>query len=106
MYFRKRLYKSIGIQLSAFDHQQDSYFGLTKYDARQQNLYSNLVYQSRIKSMVHKFKAGLSFLYDHYKEQLSTSYYDRKEVVPGAFAEYTFKPNEKLDVSSRHPCRP
>ncbi|MGN6400514.1 MAG: TonB-dependent receptor domain-containing protein, partial [Flavisolibacter sp.] len=96
--FPEKMYKSIGLQVSAFDHQQDSYFGLTKYDAEQKNFYSNLIYQSRIKSDVHKFKTGISFLYDDYKEQLNITPYDRTEVVPGAFAEYTFTPSEKLDV--------
>lgn len=96
--FPEKMYKSIGLQLSAFDHKQNAYFGLTKYDARQKNFYSNLIYQSRIGSDVHKFKTGLSFLYDTYNEQLNTTPYDRNEVVPGAFAEYTYTPNEKLDV--------
>ena len=96
--FPEKMYKSIGLQLSAFDHNQDAYFGLTTYDARQKNFYSNLIYQSRIGSDAHKFKTGLSFLYDQYKEQLKATPYDRTEVVPGAFAEYTFTPNEKWDV--------
>ncbi|MBD0284969.1 MAG: TonB-dependent receptor, partial [Flavisolibacter sp.] len=96
--FPEKMYKSIGLQASTFDHNQDAYFGLTKYEARQKNVYSNLIYQSRIHSDVHKFKTGLSFLYDGYKEQVNATPYDRTEVVPGAFAEYTFTPNEKLDV--------
>jgi len=96
--FPEKVYKSIGLQLSAFDHNQDAYFGLTTYDARQRNFYSNLIYQSRIKSDVHKFKTGLSFLYDGYKETLNAMPFDRTEIVPGAFAEYTYAPNEKLDV--------
>lgn len=96
--FPEKMHKSIGLQLSAFDHNQDAYFGLTKYDARQRNFYSNLIYQSRIGSDKHKFKTGISFLYDQYKEQLKATPYDRTEVVPGAFSEYTFAPNEKLDV--------
>src|SRR5215203_2810480 len=96
--FPEKMHKSIGLQVSAFDHHQDSYFGLTKYDARQKNFYSNLIYQSRIGSDAHTFKTGLSFLYDQYKEQLNASSYDRTEAVPGAFAEYTYTPNENLDV--------
>ena len=46
--FPEKKYKSIGLQLSAFDHQQDSYFGLTAYDAKQNNFYANLIYQSII----------------------------------------------------------
>ncbi|RYY45773.1 MAG: TonB-dependent receptor, partial [Chitinophagaceae bacterium] len=96
--FPEKMHKSIGLQLSAFDHNQDSYFGLTGYNASQKNFYSNLIYQSRIGSDVHKFKTGLSLLYDAFKEQLKNTPYNRTEVVPGAFAEYTYAPNEKLDV--------
>ncbi|MGN6164119.1 MAG: TonB-dependent receptor domain-containing protein [Flavisolibacter sp.] len=96
--FPEKIYKSVGLELSAFSHQQYSYFGLTKYDARQKNFYSNLIYQSRIQSDAHKFKTGISFLYDNYKERLNVTPYNRTEVVPGAFAEYTFTPSEKLDV--------
>lgn len=96
--FPEKMYKSIGLQLSAFDHKQDAYFGLTKYDAQQKSFYSNLIYQSRIGSDKHKFKTGLSFLYDQYKETLKATPYDRTEVVPGAFTEYSFAPNGKWDV--------
>ena len=96
--FPEKMHKSIGLQLSAYDHNQDSYFGLKRYDARQKNFYSNLIYQSQIGSEVHQFKTGLSFLYDGYQEQLNATPYNRTEVVPGAFTEYTFTPNEKLNI--------
>lgn len=98
--FPEKMHKSIGLQLSAFDHRQDAYFGLTSYDARQNNFYANLIFQSRILSDKHKFKTGLSFLYDQYDEMVNVDQYERKEIVPGAFAEYTFSPNEKLDIVS------
>jgi outer membrane receptor for ferrienterochelin and colicins len=96
--FPEKLYKSIGFEVSAFDHQQDSYFGMTTYDARQRNLYSNLIYQSQLGSEAHQIKTGVSFLYDHYNEQLNATDFKRTEVVPGAFAEYTFKYNNKFDL--------
>jgi len=96
--FPEKMYRSIGFEISAFDHNQDSYFGMTSYDARQKNVYSNLIYQSQIKSEAHQIKAGLSFLYDDYDEQLNAARFLRTEVVPGAFAEYTFKYKTKLDI--------
>lgn len=96
--FPEKTYKSVGLQLSTFRHEQDSYFGKTIYNADQDNFYSNLIYQSRIHSEAHQFKAGLSFVYDGYKEQLNNTPYNRKEAVPGAFAEYTYTYKEKLDV--------
>jgi len=96
--FPDKMYKSIGFQVSAFDHDQDSYFGLKTYNANQKNFYSNLIYQTQIKSEANQLKAGLSFLHDDYNEQLNTANYKRTETTPGGFAEYTFKYKTKLDV--------
>jgi outer membrane receptor for ferrienterochelin and colicin len=46
----------------------------------------------------HKFKTGVSFSYDKYNEDFNLKNYKRKEVVPGAFFEYIFKPNDKFDL--------
>ncbi len=94
--FPEKKYKSIGLQLAAIDHQQDSYFGLTKYDGRQKNFYSNLIYQSIINNTNHKFRTGVSFSYDQYDENFNTTNYKRKEIVPGAFFEYTYDYQTKL----------
>ena len=94
--FPEKKYKSIGLQVAAISHDQKSYFGLTTYNGKQQSFYSNLIYQSIINSTAHKFRAGASFLYDKYHEDFKASRYQRTEIVPGAFIEYTFTPNEKF----------
>ena len=96
--FPQKKYQSIGLQLSAYQHRQQSFFGLTTYDGSQKNVYANLIYQSIIGNTAHKFKTGLSFLHDTYKEQYNTLQFNRKEVVPGAFFEYTYSPSPKWDV--------
>lgn len=96
--FPEKKYKSIGLQLSAFDHKQDSYFGMTVYNGRQKNFYANLIYQSIIGSTTHKFRTGLSFLSDNYNELYNTSRFKRTENVPGSFFEYTFTPVEKFNI--------
>ena len=96
--FPEKIYKSIGLQLSAISHEQDSYFGLTRYDARQKNFYSNLIYQSIINNTAHKFRTGLSFLYDNYNELYKADRYQRTEIVPGGFFEYTYSYLEKLSI--------
>jgi len=96
--FPGKKYKSIGLQLSAFDHQQDSYFGLTSYNAEQNNLYANLIYQSIIGSTAHKFRTGLSFVSDKYNEDFKSLNFKRTETVSGAFLEYTFTPTEKFNI--------
>jgi outer membrane receptor for ferrienterochelin and colicin len=86
------------LQLNASDFQQASYFGLTNYNAKQQSFYTNLIYQSIINSTIHKFRTGLSFQYDKYKEDYKLSNFARKEIVPGTFFEYTYTPNDKLSM--------
>lgn len=96
--FPQKKYKSIGLQLSGFDHQQNSYFGMTTYNAHQQNFYANLIYQSIINTTIHKFRTGLSFQYDKYDEDFKLNNYTRTEAVPGAFFEYTYTPSTRFDV--------
>ncbi len=89
-------YKSVGLILSGTRYDNDSYYGLTKYTGTQNSMYANLIYQNIIRSPVHKFRTGLSLINDDYKEQINADNFDRKEVVPGAFIEYTYAPSEKL----------
>ena len=96
--FPEKKYKSIGLQLSAFNHQQDSYFGLTTYNAEQSNFYSNLIYQSIIGNSSHKFRTGLSLTADRYNEFFKTETFKRNEIVPGAFFEYTYTLDEKFSA--------
>ena len=96
--FPQQKFKSIGLQFNASDYQQDSYFGLTNYNANQQSFYTNLIYQSIINSTIHKFRTGFSFQYDKYNEDYNLNSYVRKEIVPGTFFEYTYTPNDKWSV--------
>jgi len=94
--FPNRPYASLGLQVSAFQHDQDARFGERPYDAGQQSAYANLIYQSRIVDTRHTFKTGLSFQYDRLDEQLNEQSFERKEAIPGAFFEYTYEPGEKM----------
>ena len=93
-------YASLGFQLAVVDHDQESRFGLRSYDARQQSLYANTIYQGIFSSTAHQYRTGLSFSMDWVDEQLSDSQFERKEMVPGGFFEYTFKPDEKFTFVS------
>jgi outer membrane receptor for ferrienterochelin and colicins len=88
--FENKPYASMGFQLSGLVHRQDSYFGLTDYLADQESLYANLIYQSILGSTNHQYRAGLSFQADSYDETVGAEQYQRNELVPGAFLEYTF----------------
>ncbi len=102
--FTGKPYKSIGLQLSAVRHEHDSYFGFNVHEAEEKSIYANLIYQSIIGTTNHKFKTGVSFLYDDFQESFENSIlpinfdgsffnalsFDRTEVVPGIFAEYNY----------------
>ncbi|MFI5186876.1 MAG: carboxypeptidase-like regulatory domain-containing protein [Chitinophagales bacterium] len=96
--FPRKKYKSFGWQLASFQHRQDSYFGLTTYNAKQNNFYSNFIYQSIIGTTANKFRTGLSFVYDQYKENFRNENYNRNEIVPGAFFEYTYTHSETFSA--------
>jgi outer membrane receptor for ferrienterochelin and colicin len=113
--FAGKPYKSVGLQLSGVKHEHESYYGLNLHDGEEKSFYANLIYQSIIGNTSHKFKSGLSFLYDDYSEILSIDQgiyledgtntiftfieqFDRKEMVPGAFFEYTYDNLKKFSA--------
>lgn len=85
------------------DHTQDSYYGLKLYNARQQSLFVNYIYQSIFgNNPGQMYSAGMSLNYDRYDEDFRDRVtsgeagvltglvnFKREERVPGAFFEYT-----------------
>jgi outer membrane receptor for ferrienterochelin and colicins len=88
------------LKASAFSQQQASYFGITKYDANQQNAYAQLRYELNY-GKAHDLKTGVSYRHLHIEEDidfvensLGRTYdgaYERTEHIPGAFAENTLR---------------
>ena len=91
--------QSIGIINSFTMHEQDSEFGMKSFEGKQVSTYSNLMFASFIGTTAHRYTTGVSFTYDNY----DTFYLDslsfnntprtslgRTEIVPGAYAEYTY----------------
>ncbi|HKR03279.1 MAG TPA: TonB-dependent receptor [Bacteroidia bacterium] len=96
--FPTKEYQSVGLQVSAINHDQNSYFGLKKYEGNEKSLYTNLLMQSIIGSTQHKFRTGISFMLDKYEERLDSLQLNRYEKIPGAFFEYTYDDFKKLAV--------
>ncbi len=94
--FPQKKYKSIGLIASLTDYYQEAKFGNTNYTGKQQTAYSNLIYQSIIGNTNHKFRTGLSILYDNYNEKFNTQTYKRSEIVAGTFFEYTWTATPQL----------
>ncbi len=97
--FKGRPYQSIGWMNQFNYNEQKSYFGLRTYDAEQRTYYSNLIFESIFSNTAHKYKTGLSFLYDHYDELYNLMNFKRDETVPGAFFEYTYSGNKLTMVA-------
>lgn len=98
--FSQKKYQSIGFQYAINFNNQDAYFGTTTYSGKEQSAYGNLIYQSIIGNTDHQFKTGLSFLWDHFDEQYEITTYQREELIPGSFFEYSFIPSKKLSLLS------
>lgn len=98
--FPSKPFSSLGFQLSGMTHLQDGFFGRRIYNASQQSLYSNLIYQGILGNTNHQFRTGASFQYDNYDEALSTMIFLREEIVPGAFFEYTYNYIDRFTVVS------
>ena len=95
---KEKPYQSLGFQAKVSRHEQDAYFGINDYVAGQNTVYSNLIFQSIFRNTAHKYKTGLSFIYDDYSEALGMGNFEREEIVPGAFFEYTYEYLDKFTL--------
>jgi len=87
-------HQNIDFQVAFSNHDQDSYFGQNIYDISHDSFYSTAIYSSIISDSRHKFKTGLNFTYDSYKEttvvKLNELKYNRSENSIGSFFEYNY----------------
>lgn len=89
---------SIGLIGAMRRHEQNYMFGLKGYSGIQDYGYFNAIYQTYVGNTQHTFKTGASMVYDKYDEVYNDSAYNREEIVPGAFAEYTYNNGEYFSV--------
>ncbi len=96
--FPNKRYNSIGSQWGYTRHVQEAVIGHRVYNGTQASAYGNWIYRSIIGDTRHQYFAGLSFRYDDYRENLDLDTFDRKEIIPGAFFEYTYKPDDRITL--------
>jgi outer membrane receptor for ferrienterochelin and colicin len=77
-------------------HDQETFFGLRDYTARQNSFYNNLIYQSYIGNTSHSYTTGISYIYNDYDNLLSDSAFALTESVPGVYFQYTYNQDEKF----------
>lgn len=96
---------SLGWIVSGSWHNQDGMFGHRLYNGLQKNIYSNLIFETKLGEH-HKLSTGLSINYDKYDELLISNLlssmilpnYNIKddELVSGAYAEYSLHLHDKF----------
>src|SRR5690606_64634 len=96
--FPENRHRSIGLQISTTAFDQVSQYGTREYQADQKGFYANLIYQDILGTVEHKYRAGISTQWDRYAELYRGLRFNREEIVPGAFVEYTYSPSSSFDV--------
>jgi len=89
--------RSVAVQSAVSSYETNSTFGLRDYNATEQSFYTNFLYMDIIKNTNHKIISGISIQGDNVDEHFVDTSFKRTEIVPGAFAEYTYA---SLDVFS------
>ncbi len=96
--FPNSSYKSIGFQWAFNKFDNNAEFGSRKYSGEHKNVFLNLIYQSSLFSETHKFRTGISFLFDEFNETFTEVDYNRIERIPGVYFEYTYSPDEMFSA--------
>lgn len=97
--------QNIAIVVDYAYHKLDSYFGLKDYNANQNSLFANLIYQNEMNEN-HKYSLGLSAhadkIEEHVRDYFRMTYYDfypgREENAIGGYGEYTYTNEEKISI--------
>lgn len=89
-FFLKKPEQSIGLVYNAKYQLTDASFGDRKFAGEEKRGYINAIYDGYFGNTSHKFKAGLSGVFSDIKQSMDSLNDDRLEIVPGAFAEYSY----------------
>lgn len=91
---------SLGTQFSGVYHRQQSLYGSGIFNTQQASFTGTLLYQTTLKNDNHLLVSGVNFVYDNLKEEADSLRLFHQDIVPGLFAEYTFKWNNKITIVS------
>jgi outer membrane receptor for ferrienterochelin and colicins len=89
-FFLKKPTNSIGIVYNLKYQTVDATFGLQQFYGEEKRGYINAIYDGIIGTTDHKIKLGASGVFVDMLQHLGALHSDRVEIVPGAFAEYTY----------------
>ena len=93
--------RSIALQTSFSTYNQESNYGFkafpsSTYKAKQNSGYANFIYQDIVGTTDHSYFLGASLLMDDYKESVDSLNFDRVEITPGVYGEYTYTSGERF----------
>ncbi|MEM6298806.1 MAG: TonB-dependent receptor [Bacteroidota bacterium] len=97
---------SLGNQFSVVRHEQTSLWGVHRFEANQTFVSWNSIletstrYMGKLDGARHGIKLGASFMYDRYDQQFDSLSRPREEVVPGVFAEHTWRLSKEFTLVS------
>lgn len=89
-FFMKKPYNSIGAVYNFKYQTTDARFGNRVFQGTEKRGYANAIFESILGTTDHKYKLGVSGVYMDMNQQLDSLSDNRIEIVPGAFAEYTY----------------
>lgn len=96
--FTAKPWKSMGLQLNVSSHEQSSYFGRKQYDAKENSLYANYIFQSILKNTNRIIKVGISASHIQRNETVLQDHYLQTENTAGIFGEYAHTFSKKLNA--------
>ena len=78
-------------------HSHNSFYGQTNYDATEKSVYGLILLEGNIGKIQHRFSTGINYKQNNTEEHIQTETIDsnsvKQEIVPGAYFEYTYSPN-------------
>lgn len=96
--FPEKPYRGIGFIYSGSYTDINAGFGRNAYQGTEKTFYLNAIYQNIIGNTYHQYKTGVSFLLDDFDETYIDSAFQRQEIVPGLFYEYSYLPSTKFTL--------
>ena len=96
--FEKKPYQSIGIVYNFKYQDITAKFGNRNFNGLEKRGYINAIFDGIIGTTDHKIKVGTNIVYADIQQHLDSIKQDRIEIVPGAFAEYTYMNNRLSNV--------
>lgn len=96
--YPQKPYMGFGFIYSGSYQEIDAGFGNNLYNGKETTFYFNAIHQNIFGSSFHQYKTGFSMLYDDFQEVYADSAFNRQEIVPGGFFEYSYVPGDKISI--------